>query len=304
MIVRILGSGAGGGLPQWNCNCGNCAAARAGDSDVIARTQTSVAVSAEEGNWVLLDATPDLRAQISASPVLQPRPSDPARSSPIRAVAVTGFEVDQVGGLLNLREGQRFDLHAAAFVHASLRANEIFDVLAPSTVPRSEMRLGEPFIPYTGARIEMTAQPVPGKVPLAHAGKAEDAPRSDGTIALIVRDTARHVRLAYVPSCAAITDAVLKAIDGVDLLLFDGTLYTDHELIDQGLSQKTGAMMGHVSMSGAEGSIARLRDIAVGRRVFIHLNNSNPVVRENSRERREVVDAGWEVGYDGMELTL
>ncbi len=304
MIVRILGSAAGGGFPQWNCNCANCAAVRAGELNVIARTQTSVAVSGDGEDWVLLDASPDLRAQIAVAPVLQPGRDAPARSSPIKAVAVTGFEIDQVGGLLNLREGQQFHLHATAFVHASLRANEIFNVMGASTVQRDEMRLAEAFSPHSGASIEIIAQPVPGKVPLPHAEKSEDAPGSDGTIALIVRDTTRGTRMAYIPCCAVITDSVLAMIDGVDVLLFDGTLYADRELIDQGLSQKTGATMGHVSMSGAMGSIARLRDVVIGRRIFIHLNNSNPVLRADSRERRTVVEADWEVAYDGQELTV
>jgi pyrroloquinoline quinone biosynthesis protein B len=304
MIARILGSAAGGGFPQWNCNCGNCAAVRAGQPNVIARTQTSVAVSGDGASWVLLDATPDLRAQIAAAPALQPRRGFPLRSSPIKAVAVTGFEIDQVGGLLNLREEQQFHLHATAFVHASLRANEIFGVLAPPSVTRREMRLGETYAPYTGASIEITPHPVPGKVPLPHAGTSGATPRAGGTIGLVIRDTVTGTRLAYVPCCAAITDAVLEAISGVDVLLFDGTLYTDSELIEQGLADKTGAMMGHVAMSGAEGAIARLRDVAIGRRVFLHLNNSNPVLREDSRELRTVVENGWEVGRDGLELTL
>jgi len=304
MIVRILGSAAGGGFPQWNCNCANCAAVRAGASNLIPRTQTSVAVSGDGADWVLLDATPDLRSQIAASPALQPGHEDLARSSPIKAIAVTGFEIDQVGGLLNLREGQNFHLYATAFVHESLRANEIFNVLSAATVSRDEIRLGEAISPHSGASIEFTAHPMPGKVPLPYADKAVSVPHHDGTIAVIVRDTITRTRMAYVPCCATITDAVLETIEGVDVLLFDGTLYSDRELIEQGLSQKTGAMMGHVSMSGAEGSIVRLRDVAIGRRIFIHLNNSNPVLREDSRERRAVVEAGWEVAYDGMELKL
>jgi pyrroloquinoline quinone biosynthesis protein B len=304
MIVRILGSAAGGGFPQWNCNCVNCAAVRAGDKNLVARTQTSIAVSHNGAHWALLDATPDLRAQIANAQALHPRQTDAGRSSPIQSVAVTGFEVDQVGGLLNLREGQRFYLHATAFVHEALRASEIFNVLAPSIVARSEMRLGVRFLPHADAAIELTPQPMPGKVPLPHQHRTERSVRRDGAIALIVHDTASDRRVAYVPCCAVITEDVLSAIDGVDVLLFDGTLYTDGELIDLGLSNKTGAMMGHVSMSGANGSISRLRNLKIGRRIFIHINNSNPVLREDSRERHAVVSAGWEVAHDGMELTL
>lgn len=304
MIVRILGSAAGGGFPQWNCNCVNCAAVRSGSHNLVARTQTSIAVSGNGHDWVLLDATPDLRAQIATAPVLQPRMKDAARSSPIKAVVVTGFEVDQVGGLLNLREGQEFQLHATAFVHAALGTNEIFNVLSRSVVDRREMHLGSPFSPHDGASIEITPQPMPGKVPLPLQRLSERSLDKESSIALVIRDAKSNRSVAYVPCCAEITEDVLCSLDGVDVLLFEGTLYRDRELIDLGLSQKTGAMMGHVSMSGPEGSIARLRSLKVGRRIFIHLNNSNPVLSEDSQERMAIAEAGWEVAHDGMEMAI
>lgn len=304
MIVRILGSAAGGGFPQWNCNCVNCAAVRSGSHNLVARTQTSIAVSGNGHDWVLLDATPDLRAQIATAPVLQPRMKDAARSSPIKAVVVTGFEVDQVGGLLNLREGQEFQLHATAFVHAALGTNEIFNVLSRSVVDRREMHLGSPFSPHDGASIEITPQPMPGKVPLPLQRLSERSLDKESSIALVIRDAKSNRSVAYVPCCAEITEDVLCSLDGVDVLLFEGTLYRDRELIDLGLSQKTGVMMGHVSMSGPEGSIARLRSLKVGRRIFIHLNNSNPVLSEDSQERMAIAEAGWEVAHDGMEMAI
>ncbi len=151
MIIRVLGSAAGGGFPQWNCNCGNCAAARAGDPHLQSRLQTAIAVSADGERWAILDASPDLREQIAASPSLQPSARDARRSSPIKAVVVTGFEVDQVGGLLNLREGQKFCLHATPFVLRSLQANPIFGALAQSAVSRLAMECGRPFEPFEGA---------------------------------------------------------------------------------------------------------------------------------------------------------
>jgi len=303
MIIQILGSAAGGGFPQWNCNCANCAAARAGRPNIVARTQTSIAVSADGSDWILLDATPDLRSQIAATKALQPHPKDPPRSSPIKAVVVTGFEIDQVSGLLNLREDQGFRLHATAFVLAALRANAIFNVLAPPAVVRREMQMWQPFSPDGGGSIEITALPVPGKGFL-HSTGDDLEPHRDGTIGLVIRDVTRGTRAAYIPSCAAITDTVLRAIDGVDSLLFDGTLYTDRELIDQRLSHKTGAMMGHIAMSGPAGAIASLRHITIGRRIFIHLNNSNPVLRDDSPERRAVREADWDIACDGMELII
>lgn len=302
MIVRILGSAAGGGFPQWNCNCGNCAAIRAGDPHLRPRRQTAVAVSADGARWVLLDASPDLREQIAATLLLQPSPGDAHRSSPIKAVVVTGFEIDQIGGLLNLREGHQFRLHATPFVLKSLQANPIFGALAQCAVSRHAIEPGRAFEPVEGAGIEIVPIAVPGKIPGHHAGRRERL--GDETVGLVIRDLRSGRRVAFMPSCASLTHDLISEIDGVDVLLFDGTLFTDHELVEQGLSEKTGAAMGHISMSGPEGAIEGLRHVIIRLRIFIHLNNSNPVLRDDSPERAFVIDAGWEVAHDGMEIGL
>jgi pyrroloquinoline quinone biosynthesis protein B len=302
MIIRVLGSAAGGGFPQWNCNCGNCAAVRAGDPHLQPRLQTAIAVSADGERWVVLDAPPDLREQIAAMPRLQPSARDARRSSPIAAVVVTGFEIDQIGGLLNLREGQKFRLHATPFVLTSLQANPIFCTLARSAVSRLAMECGRPFEPFEGAGIDIAPLAVPGKIPQHDAARRER--QGDETVGLVIRHVRTERRVAYIPSCAALTHDLMSAIDGVDVLLFDGTLFTDHELVEQGLSAKTGAAMGHISMTGPKGAIESLRNVAIQRRIFVHLNNSNPVLRDDSRERAVVTDAGWEIAYDGMEIRL
>jgi pyrroloquinoline quinone biosynthesis protein B len=300
MIIRILGSAAGGGFPQWNCNCGNCAAVRTGDWQVQSRLQTALAVSADGQRWAVLDVTLDLREQIAAARPLQPAAGDPRRSSPIKAVVVTGYEIDQIGGLLNLREGQQLRLHATTFVLRSLQANPIFGALAQSVVSRHVIEPGRAFEPFDGAGIEFVPIAVPGKIPRYDvAGRAR---QGDETVGLVIRDLGTGRRLAYMPSCASLTHDLMGEIDGVDVLLFDGTLFTNHELVEQGLSEKTGAAMGHISMSGPEGAIESLRHVAIGRRIFIHLNNSNPVLRTDSRERAFVINAGWEVAHDGMEI--
>jgi pyrroloquinoline quinone biosynthesis protein B len=302
MLIRVLGSAAGGGFPQWNCNCGNCAAARVGNRHVLARTQTSIAVSGDGVNWTVLDASPDLREQIGRSAALQPSADDARRASPIKAVVVTGFEIDQVAGLLSLREGQEFCLHATSFVLGSLRGSAVFNVLVKTAVSRRTIKSGKSFEPFDGAQIEITPLSVPSKIPFHHEAKRE----LDGgeTIGLVVRDTRTGKRAAYIPSCAEVTNAMSDAIDGVDVLLFDGTLFTDRELVEQALSDKTGAMMGHISISGPHGAIKSWRDTAIARRIFIHLNNSNPVLRDDSRERQLVNAAGWDVAHDGMELMI
>ncbi len=303
MIVRVLGSAAGGGFPQWNCNCRNCGAVRAGRDNVIARTQTSIAVSSDGAAWTLLDATPDLRAQLAASPRLQPREDDAARSSPIKAVVLSGFEIDQIAGLLSLREGQKFRLHATSFVLTSLQENRIFGALASSCVDRHAIHTNIAFEPFEGAGIEITPISMAGKVPFHHADAK--APASGGeVVGVVARDIGSGRRLAYIPCCAAVTGSLLRSLDGVDVLFFDGTLYTDRELVEQRLSDKTGSTMGHISMSGPRGSIESLRELTTSRRIFIHLNNSNPVLRNDSREREFVSAAGWEIAHDGMELTL
>lgn len=302
MIIRVLGSAAGGGFPQWNCNCRNCAAVRAGDRQVVARTQTSLAASLDGERWVVLDASPDLCAQIAASTVLQPRPGHPHRSTPIGAIVVTGFEVDQVGGLLNLREGQPFQLYGTSFVLESLQSNPIFQVLAPGIVSRRRMTPGRPFEPFESCGFEILPVAVSGKLPLHSVGEREQS--AHYPVGLVLRDAESSRRFAYVPSCARITDGLLREIADVDVLFFDGTLFSDLELAEQGLSQKTGVAMGHISMSGADGAIANLRSLSIPRRIFIHLNNSNPVLRDDSSERAFVTAAGWEVAYDGMEIRL
>jgi pyrroloquinoline quinone biosynthesis protein B len=302
MIIRVLGSGAGGGFPQWNCNCGNCAAVRAGDPHLQPRLQTAIAVSADGEKWAVLDASPDLRGQIAATPRLQPSARDARRSSPIKAVVVTGFEIDQVGGLLNLREGQAFGLYATPFVLTCLRVNPIFGTLAQSTVSRHAIECGRPFQPFAEAGMDIVHFAVPGTIPQHDAAWRER--QGDETVGLLIRDVRTGRRAAYIPSCAALTHDLISAIDGVDVLLFDGTLFTDHELVEQGLSKKTGAAMGHISMSGPVGAVEILRPAVIQRRIFVHLNNSNPVLRDDSLERTWVSDAGWEVAHDGMEIAL
>lgn len=303
MTVRlraiVLGSAAGGGVPQWNCRCRVCRLAWAGDPRVAPRTQSSLAVSADGSTWLLLNASPDIREQIRAVPALHPR--DGLRHSPIAAVLVTNGDVDHVTGLLGLRERQAFDLYGTDATLATLADNRIFAVMAEDCVARRAITLGTRFEPLPGLAVELFA--VPGKVPLwledehLSIGKA-----GESTVGATIE--AGGARLVYIPGCAEVTDAVRARIDGADALLFDGTLFADDEMIREGLGAKTGRRMGHVSMSGPGGSVARLADLAVGRRVFVHVNNTNPALIEGSPERRVVEAAGWEVSRDGLELNL
>ncbi|MBL1258793.1 pyrroloquinoline quinone biosynthesis protein PqqB [Methylocystis sp. Sn-Cys] len=309
MRIRILGSGAGGGFPQWNCNCANCRAVRARAPGFTPRTQSSLAVSADGANWVLLNASPDLREQIAAAPALAPAEGDPVRASPIKAVALTNGDVDHVAGLLNLREAQPFSIYAADRVLQALAANQIFTILQAQLVPRNELHMDEA-TPLTGAGVDLglsvRAFPVPGKIALYL--EDQNAPNfgtsAGDTLGLEVIETKTGKSFFYIPGCAKIDAPLANRLRGAALVFFDGTLFHENEMIEQGLMGKTGSRMGHVNMSGEDGSMAGFAPLNVARKIYVHINNSNPVLDANSTQRAVVQAAGWEVGADGMEVTL
>jgi len=307
MRVIVLGSAAGGGIPQWNCGCENCRRARAGDPAVPARTQSSMAASADGARWLLCNASPDLRQQAAATPALHPQPGA-RRGTPISAVLLTNADIDHVAGLLSLRESEPFALYASARIHAAVDANPIFEALDRTKVVRRTIELGEPTRIADAAGeplgLQVTLFPVPGKVALWLEGGGQDpaalAGQAGDTVGVELSDGAR--RVCYVPGCARVTAEFKDRIAGADLLLFDGTLWDDDEMVRLGLGPKTGARMGHIAVGGPEGSIAALRDVPLGRRAFVHLNNSNPLLAADSRERAEAAAAGWEVASDGQEF--
>ena len=309
MIIKVLGSAAGGGFPQINCNCRNCAGVRDGVVGLRPRTQSSVAVSSNGRDWVLLNASPDLRQQIAATPELGPPPGS-VRASPIKALMLTNGDVDHVAGLLSLREGIAFNLYATERVLTTLEDNSIFNVLDAELVPRIPLGMCRPTQlcgPEGDLGLMVEAISVPGKVALYLEDPSAGlnfGSREGDTVGLKISEPSTGAALFYIPGCAALDDGLASRIRGARLVLFDGTLYSDDEMIAQGLSSKTGKRMGHISMSGPDGSIAALSKLEIGRRVFVHINNSNPVLREDSPERAEVERAGWEIAYDGMEIRL
>ena len=300
--IVVLGAAAGGGVPQWNCGCEVCLMAR-GARPELRRTQASIAFSNDGNHWYLVNASPDLRQQIHATPELAPAPGDGSRFSPITAVVLTSGEVDHVAGLLSLREGVAFTLFAAPRILTALAANSVFDVLAPAHVRRTPLALGRTVEVAGGLTLEAFA--VPGKVALyLERAEAEVADGEGDTLGLKVGDAATGTTFYYIPGCAAVDAAVAARLRGASLVLFDGTLDSDEELIERGLSHKSGRRMGHMSMAGAHGSMAACAGLGIGRRIYVHINNSNPVLDETSRERALVERAGWEVGFDGMEINL
>jgi len=307
MRVRVLGAAAGGGFPQWNANSDACRRARRGDSLAKPASQASIAVSADDQRWLLLNASPDLRQQIESIAALQP--TSGLRSSPIAAIVLTNSDVDAVAGLLHLREGTPFALYAHPKVLAVLDRNPIFEVVDRALVPRRGLEQ-EDLVNVIDAADEplgLAIRPflAPGKVPLyleSESDRLDTAALVGDTLGVEIE--ADGSRLVYLANCAQLTSALLERVAGTDILFLDGTLWRDDEMIEQGVSHKTGRRMGHISMSGPDGAIARLRGVPVGRRIFIHINNTNPALLADSAERAELEAAGWEVAYDGMELTL
>jgi pyrroloquinoline quinone biosynthesis protein B len=306
--IRVLGAAAGGGFPQWNCNCGNCRAFWAGEPGLKAQTQSSIAVSADGARYALFNASPDLRQQIERTPALHPKSG--LRDSPIRAVVLTNGDVDHVAGLLNLRESQPFGLYATRRIHDVLAANTVFNVLNPDFVDRRRFRLDEAVELAEGdgtpLGLSLTVFPVPGKVALwledRSAGDGNFGTVDEDTVGLEIADGSGR-RVYYIPGCARMTPELAARIDGADVVFFDGTLWTDDEMVRQKVGVKTGQRMGHISMSGPEGSIAAFRDLRIGRKIFIHINNTNPVLREGATQRAEAEAAGWDVAYDGMAVS-
>ena len=292
----VLGAGAGGGLPQWNCGCDNCRDAREGR--LPAMTQSSVAVSADGDSWVVLNASPDIGRQLQRTPSLWPKS---LRDTPIGAVVLTNGDIDHVAGLLTLREKTPFSVFATRSGMDILTTNSVFNVLDVEMVERETITVEEPFEPVSGVTI--TAFSVPGKVALFLEDEAalDLEAVGDQTIGLFLE--ANGKRAAYIPGCATLPDWVLERLDAVDLLLFDGTVWENDDMLRTGTGQKTGARMGHIALNGTGGSLERLSSLTA-RRVYVHINNTNPILQPGSAERAQVTKAGWDIAFDGMEIVL
>jgi pyrroloquinoline quinone biosynthesis protein B len=293
----VLGSGAGGGLPQWNCGCRQCQSARAGDGRISPRGQASLALTGDGVRWLIVNASPDLRSQIITCSALAPAPGE--RGSPISDVLLTGGEIDQIAGLLTLREGHAFRLHATSEVLGILAANPIFDALAASRVERRVIRPPS-HIEVSGLAVECVA--LPGKTPLFLERDGSADPGE--TLALLARPLAGGLGVAYVPGCAEITPALRSLLAASDIVMMDGTVFHDDELARTGYGTKSGRRMGHLPIAGDGGTLAALADLAPRRRIYTHVNNTNPVLAADTPERAYLTEAGIELAYDGMEIAL
>ena len=306
--VVVLGAAAGGGIPQWNCGCPVCQAAR-NEYPELQSTQASIAISADGEHWFLVNASPDLRQQLIATPQLHPKPGA-LRHSPIAGVILTNGEIDAVAGLLSMREGSPFAIYAHPKVLAILQSNSIFNVLSEKNVARVAIEIDRAFEPALPdgrpSGIEVEAFTVPGKGAWYLEGKAHPG-GSDGagdTLGLRIRDKATGKHFYFIAACAHVSAELKSRLAGAPLLFFDGTVWRDDELVAAGLGTKTGQSMGHIAMSGTSGAIKSLAGLDIDRKVFLHINNSNPALLHGSEERSIAENAGWQIPADGTEIVL
>jgi pyrroloquinoline quinone biosynthesis protein B len=312
MLVKILGSAAGGGFPQWNCACPNCRAVRSGTFSGKTRTQTQVAISADGNSWFLMGASPDLRSQINATPELQPAGEKiGVRQSPIKGVVLTNADVDHAFGLLLLRELQPLRLYATKSVRRILREdNSMFGMLEripnqvtwTNLIPGALFELNDPA--GNGSGLHCRSIPLGTHYP-PYVAKSwwSELETDEASLGLIVESSSGK-RIAFMPAVPEITEAVLQELDRADVLLFDGTFWSDNELIRTQGSGQTARQMGHVPVSSPEGSLARLAHLSRPRKIYVHINNTNPVLNENGSEYRQVREAGWEIAEDGWQFEI
>jgi pyrroloquinoline quinone biosynthesis protein B len=312
MRVRILGSAAGGAFPQWNCACPNCQGVRSGRFPGKARTQTQIAFSADGNGWFLVGASPDLRAQIEATPELHPRGvagQKTVRQSPIAGAVLLNADLDHVLGLLLLRELQPLRVHASQSICRILTEdNSMFAMLqrVPGQLTWSTFQPGTtfPLLDPSGRNSALRCRAIslgthyPAYV---SAQRRSQLPAGEASLGLIVESPSGK-RLAYMPAVPQITDALLKEFDSADVLMFDGTFWSDDELIRTQGSGQTARQMGHVPVSS--GSLSRLAELRRPRKIYIHINNTNPMLNEAGPEHREARAAGWELAEDGWQFEL
>jgi len=306
MHVRVLGSAAGGGFPQWNCGCNNCRNVRAGAAGLQARTQESVAVSADGDSWFLLNASPEIRAQIESFSGLHPRAP---RDSPINGIVLTNGDLDHCLGLLSLRESYPLRLYTTRSVEAGFReGNSLFRTLQrfPEQLQFEALEIGEPHVLRSAngqpSGLVVTAISVPGKLPIHLERHATASPEDN--IGLLIHESARGRTLAYFPAVAGPNAALTAAVSSADAVFFDGTFWSSDELPGQGLGEKRAEDMAHWPVGGAAGSALFLAELPASRRVLIHINNTNPILEPESEQALQLKAAGLEIAYDGMEVEL
>lgn len=304
MKIRVLGAAAGGGFPQWNCNCPNCDGVRKGKIKARPRTQSSIAISENNLDWILFNASPDILAQIKAFPALQPARS--IRDTAIRAIILIDSQIDHTTGLLMLREGKPLEIYCTDMAREDLTTgNPLFNVLGHyCTVNWHKLPThnGNAFSVIGAQRLRFTAVPLKSKAP-PYSPHRQD-PREGDNIGIRIEDARTRKSLFYAPGLGKLEPHLEPFLKNADCLLVDGTCWTDDELIRFGISKQSSRDMGHLPQSGEGGMISVLKPLTRPRKILIHINNTNPILNEDSKERTELTANGIEVAYDGMEIIL
>lgn len=297
--LQLLGTAAGGGFPQWNCACALCDLSRRDPVRCTPRLQLQ-AVVRSPGRNVLLNAGPDLRVQIEATPTLQPRPEHGRRNTPIASIVLTSADLDQVLGLLLMREFQPLRVYATPLVRQVLEANSFFRMLerVPQQLTWITMQPGEPFELLPGVRC--TAIPMSDDLPYYAKSFAANAEPGQAVVGLVLASEERKV--VYTPAVGHISEALYREYAAADAIAVDGTFWSDDELQRAQPGTPLARAIGHIPMSGEEGMMAQLAELRGPHKVFVHLNNTNPVLDRQSDERKAVLAGGWEIAEDGWEL--
>jgi len=303
MRAIVIGSAAGGGFPQWNCGCPNCVGVRAGRADLQGRTQDSVAFTSNGDRFALVNASPDILAQIKATPALWPKAP---RHTPIGAVVLTNGDMDHVLGLFSLRESQPLALYATPPVWNGLEASVLIRTLKrfEGQVVFRPIAIGEEVDLADAAGeplgIRMRAFAAPGKLPVHLMGHAAASPEDNVGLSLRNADGTGGA-IAYAAACASLDGVDLADLARHGAVLFDGTFYREDELVRLGLSKAVAKDMAHLTISGPNGSLEATKSMRKPRKIYTHVNNTNPVLAD-TEERRTVLEAGWEIAFDGMEI--
>lgn len=303
MKIRVLGSGAGGGFPQWNCNCHNCHRLRHQEMNGTARTQSSIAVSSDDRNWLLFNTSPDIRAQLEAFPAIQPR--EGVRDTGIKAILLIDSQIDHTTGMLMLREGKPLQVYCSEMVRQDLSSGfPLFKMLEDyCTVEHHPVPLDGGSFTIPGIDdLRFYSHSLKSKAP-PYSPHRHD-PHDGDNIGVIIEQISTGRKVYYAPGLGEIEAHVMTAMQNADCLLVDGTFWTDDEMERQGISPKKAREIGHLPQSGPGGMIEVLDGVPETRKILIHINNTNPILDDDSAQRRQLTEAGIEVAYDGMEIIL
>jgi pyrroloquinoline quinone biosynthesis protein B len=302
--IKILGAAAGGGLPQWNCTCANCSALRQNHPNIQARTQSQLAVTADDKTWFLINASPDLRQQLINNPEIHPDPAKGLRNTPVAGIILTSADLDHVLGLLLMREFTPVRIYATRPVISILQKNSFFHMLdrLPGQSRWTEI---EPNVSFqAGGGLTCTPIALSNSLPtyISEEDRAALDPTA-ATIGLILEDS-KGARVAYLPALPSVSAPLKLLLSTCSTIFIDGTFWTDDELQRIQPGTPLARSMGHLPINGPDGSLETLTDLKDTRKIYTHINNTNPILQEQSSERRVVEDAGWEVAWDGLEITL